>query len=585
MTIPGSTGFDTVWRTPALPGGARLALFRRSRLAVAAGVLFLAAPLGLAAGMPAVAMGLLLAGLLPAAVALDCRAASGLGRAAGATLLILGASLAGCILRGFPAEGAIAALLVAGLEALLVVRRDERGSIAVAASCALAIAGTAMWFASPATQGGSFLLAGLAAAVVPVTAAVALLGGLSDLARRRAAARRRHVRLLRNGGSVLSETVIIVDRKGCVMRAGHNSRTVLGIDSDSLLGRGLSDLTLVADRPLLLTACADAFAGKAAASIRFRLRDGSDSPEPRYRWVELRLPGGRADGTLPGVLRDAGEVVLREAREAEARAAAERAEAARTAFLSTINHELRTPLNAIVGFSELLANPITSPADPTRVREYAGIIHEAGHDLLGKVAAMIDITRIEAGAYEVTREPTDMQSLVAGAADAFRRERGLADEAVTVDPDGTGVCADVDGRAVRGAVVELLSNAFKHGRGSDVRVRVEHGPEGCAIMVSDRGPGVPRDKLAMLAGDLARADETLGRAHGGMGLGLTLARGLMRLHGGSVTIESPVTGGVVVTLRLPSPGNVSLDGKVISLAAARGAGASASPKPRKRKRA
>jgi two-component system, cell cycle sensor histidine kinase DivJ len=571
-----------LWRAPALPGNVRLDLFQRGRLAVAAASLCLAGPLAFAAGAPAIAMALILAGLLPAAVALDCRGADRLGRAAVATLFILGATMAGGILRGLPVPAAFVIIGLAALEAALIVNRDERRSAALAALAALGLGAAASWFTTTALSGAALWLAGLAAAMPAIFAAGGLCLGLAHVLRRKALARRKHIWQFRRGGAAMTEVVVAIDRTGSVVNAGRNARAILGLQRDALLGRGLSELTLVADRPQLLQTCSDSSAVAGPAVVRFRLRDGSAAPEPRYRWAELRLHGPLPDGLTLASLRDASDVVAREARASEAAAAAGKAEAARAAFLSTINHELRTPLNAIVGFSEFLSNPATTPGDPTRVREYAGIIHEAGHDLLQKVSAMIEITRIQAGAYELSREPTDVAVLARAAVESIRQERGLAPDAITVE--GEPAMAEADARALRGALAELLSNALKHGRAEHVHVRISHGDGGVSLTVSDRGPGIAQDKLATLSGDLARADESLGRSHGGMGLGLTLARGIMRLHGGSVVIESPADGGVRATLRLAAAEAPAIP-NIVSLADVRATGAAASPQGRRRKRA
>ncbi len=286
---------------------------------------------------------------------------------------------------------------------------------------------------------------------------------------------------------------------------------------------------------------------------------------PIYRWVELRQQGRPSRGLRFATLRDISSDVAEEAERAAVVAAAGRADAARAAFLSTVNHELRTPLNAIVGFSEFLANPSTTPSEPARVQEYAAIIHEAGHDLLGKVAAMIDITRMQSGAYDFAAEPLDVAAFVRSCVEGFRADRGLAPDALPVAAPRTPVTAQIDPRAFRSALLELLANAFKHGLGSGVRVVVTESAGSVAVAVQDSGPGAAADRLAQLNRDLSPGDETLSRAKGGLGLGLTLARGVMALHGGEAAFENRKGGGAAATLRLPASG--AGRGEIVDLSA------------------
>jgi two-component system, cell cycle sensor histidine kinase DivJ len=558
-----------------LPAGARLVLFRRGRLAAAATALGLAAPLAIAAGSPAIAVALLLAGLLPAAVALDRRSADGLGRAAAAIPLILGAVLSAGILRGLPVEAALLLLAVSFAEAMLSAGRRERTPVAATTVFALLLIAAAAVTPVIGNAAGQ-RLAAVAAVAIAAATGLSLCISLALHFRERGKARRSRFRKLWRGALAQSETTVVLDARGCVREAGRNARDRLGLAGGALLGRGLIDLTLVADRPLLLTACSGGACRPAA--IRFRLKADAEAPEPRYRWAQLRLLSADASGLWLASLRDVSDAVAEDERLAEAAAALSRGVIARDAFLSTVNHEARTPLNAIVGFSELLANPATTPADPKRVREYAGLIHEAGHDLLRKISAMIDITRLEAGAYDFAPEPLDAGELARLAVEGFRLDRGLDGRKIAVSRPAQPAMAELDARAFGTALADLLANAHSHGQGAEVQVSVEAAAEGVSLTVRDRGPGFAAEKLRL-------AQDGIMGAGGGAGLGLTRARGIAALHGGTLRVDNAPGAGAVATLHFPAAGVDAPAGKVVRLADARKTPAASATEGRRLRRA
>ncbi len=539
-----------------LPMAERLALFRRSRLAMAGVTLGIAAPLMLAAAQPpAVVISMLLAGLLPAVVAIETRRPATLDRALIFTLLILAATLAGGAMRGLPAGGAALLIGIATLEAAAASRRRTPCiGIGLAGMAAVAAAG------ANAPDAGANAAAGLALAAAALTAMTVLLRHLlrafSTEARLRRAATAARGRI----EEAMTEVIVGLDRAGLVRRVGGNPVKALGLPADALLGRGLLDMTLVADRPALLKACGDSFAEMGPTTAQIRLRTSAAGEVPAYRLVELSLDGHARDGVMPAMIRDPSAAAARDMEAQRAGDGAEEAELARAAFFASLSHELRTPLNAVVGFSEFLANPGTSPADPARVREYAGIINEAGQQLTRKISTMIDIARLRSGAYGAALERTDLARLVADAVGAFQRDAGERTTVHVVD-SGDAVEADVDARALRGALDEVLANAVRHGAGAPVTVVVTADGTDACIQVIDSGPGVPRARLAQMSRALSDPDAVAGEG-GGLGAGLTLARGLMALHGGSIAISSREGRGATVTLRLPmraggsSPSNI-----------------------------
>jgi two-component system cell cycle sensor histidine kinase PleC len=224
----------------------------------------------------------------------------------------------------------------------------------------------------------------------------------------------------------------------------------------------------------------------------------------------------------------------------EARLRAEAANVAKSRFLATMSHELRTPLNAILGFSEVMKSELMGPLDNPTYREYTASIHRSGSHLLNLINEILDLSRIEAGRYELSEEPVSLAGVVD---DCYRlmklraENKGL--EVVEVfDESLPQVLADE--RAVRQICLNLLSNALKFTpRGGRVTLKVARAWDGGQLIsVRDTGPGIPKDEIPRVMQAFGQGSLALETAEGGTGLGLPIVRSLVELHGGSFELRS-----------------------------------------------
>jgi two-component system, cell cycle sensor histidine kinase DivJ len=563
MTSASHSWRDMKWMTAgALPPAARLRLFRSCRLVGAAVILAVFPPMAMTSGEPFAAIAaLFLFGMLPAAIAIDLRRPGALDRAILMSLLASSMILLGGVLRGIPVVSATALLWICVIEAFVVGSRSIRSR----ALGILAIT-TAMMLAAPfynaellldGISGGSMAWTTITIAVLIIINVTMLAKGmLLGVARERRMSQEQRIQS-REIETMVSETVVATNSSGAVLRVSDNAGRVLGLPAEALKARGLTELVLVADRPQMLTALCDCARGGIDRSLRLRLRTSASSDAPRYRWIEVNISHSVTGGEIAmATLRDISQQVAEEERLSINAADAETARSARAAFLSTVNHELRTPLNAIIGFSDILANPATTPQNADRAREYATIINGAGQDLLRMVTAMIDITRLDSGVYDFEAESADLCSVVEAAVDAFRQEPEGKNTAIKITrTTSTGsLDAPLDQRAFRTVLGQILSNAAKFGGSAPISVAIGGDPEHLTVKVSDRGPGIPTAQLAALGRHFERLDESLSRDRNGIGLGLSLARGLMGLHNGRMAIESKPGKGTTVTLSLPKSG-------------------------------
>ena len=249
-----------------------------------------------------------------------------------------------------------------------------------------------------------------------------------------------------------------------------------------------------------------------------------------------------------------GAMSEREARhEAEtARQSAERANHAKSQFVTSLSHELRTPLQSITGFTESLK---TLDLSPDRRRQALDGISNASAHILSIVDDVLDLARVEAGAMPIVLEPVDAGGVVEATIELLRPL--AAERGIDVECDGPPVVITADRRRLQQVLLNLVSNALRFSpAGSDVTIRTEsgHGSESRAgrIHVIDQGPGIPKDLLARLFVPFDRLGADAGR-EGGAGLGLVLARRLTEAMGGSLDLDSIVGAGTHVTITLAEP--------------------------------
>lgn len=371
------------------------------------------------------------------------------------------------------------------------------------------------------------------------------------------------------------------DAGGAVVFANAAARTLAGADPRELLGRGLFERVHIADRPLFLKALSDAAHGEEGVTACFRTlfvpcEGAGESRLPVSLWLEMqacRVAGAAAaDGAaVVCVMRDV--TARRATEEARERGHAEalRANDVKGQFLATVSHELRTPLNAIIGFSEMLSAEDNGWLDAQKRLEYARIIHASGHHLLDVVNTLLDISKIESGAMAIEREPLDLAAMAQDCCTlmALRAETGgIALERVV----GPGLPAvEGDRRALKQVVLNLLSNAIKFTpAGGRVTLAVVRDGDTIDLSVSDTGIGIAAADLPRLGDPFFQAKGAYDRAHEGTGLGLSVVRGLVGLHGGRLTVESAPGIGTRVSVRLPVGGveGVEQPAKIVTFARA-----------------
>ena len=223
----------------------------------------------------------------------------------------------------------------------------------------------------------------------------------------------------------------------------------------------------------------------------------------------------------------------------------------KSSFLATVSHELRTPLTSVIGYSEMLLEGLAGDLSPEQ-REYVRTIMEKGDQLLALISNILEISRIEAGAVTLLRQPLDPGALVeeivnAARAQANRRRIAIAFAATPGLPQVL-----VDREKMRQALVHVLGNAVKFTpEGGAVRIEVRPAPTGVEVAVIDNGIGIPAAALPRIFDAFYQADSSSTREYGGAGLGLTIARSFILAHDGEIRVESVPNKGTTVVVKLP----------------------------------
>ena len=248
-----------------------------------------------------------------------------------------------------------------------------------------------------------------------------------------------------------------------------------------------------------------------------------------------------------------GELEQAKANSDEARRRAEAVNFAKSRFLAQMSHELRTPLNAILGFSEVMKSEVFGPHAVPTYKEYASDIHGSGVHLLNLINEILDLSRIEAGRYELNEEPVSLTAVVEDCHHLLNlraKTRGLIIHGA-FEPDLPRMWADE--RAVRQVCLNLLSNAIKFTpQGGEIWLKVGWTASGGQyVLVKDTGPGIPEEEIPIVLASFGQGSNAIKSAEQGAGLGLPIVKGLMDLHGGTFTLHSKLREGTEVIVTFP----------------------------------
>jgi len=328
---------------------------------------------------------------------------------------------------------------------------------------------------------------------------------------------------------------------------------LIGVAANALSSRTLPVATLMSTLPATLTVSINLI--MIGGSLYLSLAAVAIGAQIFFLFLSRQMQQSELASYAHQSEKDALILDLEEARQIsdQARREAEQANIAKSRFLATMSHELRTPLNAIIGFSEVLKSELLGPHAIPQYKEYAGDIHTSGQHLLNLINELLDLSRIEAGKYDLNEEIISLSDI---ADDCLRmmqiraKSKGI-DLEVHIDNDLPRIWGDE--RSVRQVMLNLLTNAIKFTpQGGRIDLTITRSADGGQIIsVKDNGPGIPQDEIKTVLSSFGQGSLAHKSAEQGAGLGLPIVQKIMDLHQGRFDLFSKLRFGTEAIATFP----------------------------------
>jgi PAS domain S-box-containing protein len=366
--------------------------------------------------------------------------------------------------------------------------------------------------------------------------------------------------------SLIASTGVMVwefDAAGIIESISPSFERITGWSLRDWIGRPLGDLLKPDDREMAQQMHARAWRGETLPRYELRMRTKSaDWLDCEFLLVTKIRDGATA--RILGIVRDITErrktemaleqaALMRRAKEE-----AERANRAKSEFLSSVSHELRTPLSAILGFADVLNEHPYLRVGPAEINEYLATVIQNGQFLLALIDDLLDISRIEAGQLRVEREPCYPARIVTDAVEALRAKAEA--KRLRIDVEVSGTLPEViasDRLRLQQILVNLLDNAIKFSERGTVRLTAGmiDQPGGQRVLqfaVSDNGIGMTSAEMSELFQPFYRVRSRAQDSPAGTGLGLAICKRIAKRLGGDITVESTPGSGSIFTLSIPA---------------------------------
>jgi two-component system cell cycle sensor histidine kinase PleC len=238
----------------------------------------------------------------------------------------------------------------------------------------------------------------------------------------------------------------------------------------------------------------------------------------------------------------------------EARRRAEEANMAKSRFLASMSHELRTPLNAILGFSEVMAEEVLGPLNNPLYKEYSGDIHRSGQHLLDLINEILDLSRIEAGRYDLHEEAIALLEIADDCVGMIQLRARAKNIRIVQQFETTLPHVWADEKSIRQVILNLLSNAVKFTpQGGEITIKAGWTAGGGQyVSIRDNGPGIPEEEIPVVLSAFGQGSIAIKSAEQGTGLGLPIVQAILAKHDGQFVLRSRLREGTEVIAILPA---------------------------------
>jgi PAS domain S-box-containing protein len=347
--------------------------------------------------------------------------------------------------------------------------------------------------------------------------------------------------------------IVVTDHNRRIIKVNDSFVRIYGWERDELMGHDMADIIDPDEQDHARRNFDDFIRSGIRSSGEIRLaRKDSSVANVLFTTATLELSQRRrfqVTTVMDITLRKQMEVSLRHAKEQ-----ADAANHAKSAFLANMSHELRTPLNAIIGFSEMMVKETFGVLGHPKYNEYLGDIHLSAKHLLEIINEVLDMSKIEAGKVELDEQEIDVGGLINSVM------RVMISRAFSSGLEIREIVANdlprlyADPRLVRQILINLVTNAVKYSQKSGtIEVKASLDAKGqIVIVVADQGVGIPKERIREAMEPFGQIhDPTRSQTYQGTGLGLPLAKAMAELHDATLTLESDVGKGTVVTISFP----------------------------------
>jgi two-component system, cell cycle sensor histidine kinase PleC len=238
----------------------------------------------------------------------------------------------------------------------------------------------------------------------------------------------------------------------------------------------------------------------------------------------------------------------------EARRRAEEANLAKSRFLASMSHELRTPLNAILGFSEVMSSEVLGPLQNPTYKEYAGDIHRSGEHLLNLINEILDLSRIEAGRYDLNEDSLSLLEVAEDCIGMVQLRARAKNISIRQQFENEMPQVWADEKSIRQVMLNLLSNAVKFTtQGGEITVKVGWTAGGGQyVSIRDNGPGIPEEEIPVVLSAFGQGSIAIKSAEQGTGLGLPIVQAILAKHDGQFVLRSKLREGTEAIAILPA---------------------------------
>ncbi|WP_120496175.1 PAS domain-containing sensor histidine kinase [Kiloniella sp. EL199] len=361
-------------------------------------------------------------------------------------------------------------------------------------------------------------------------------------------------------GSIVAgvgDAIIATDQNGYLTLFNRGAEDTFGYRTDDILGKHLNNLIPEehrGDHSAYMTdfdAGAIDTRGMGARGAISGLRENGEVFPAEATIIKI---GKGKQQTFAAVVRDVSERIKVQNQLREAKEMAEIASQMKSSFLANMSHELRTPLNAIIGFSEFITEEHLGPIAHPKYREYIGDILDSGRHLLTIVNDILDLSRVEAGEIQLNETVMCVRQSILSAYRFVKRQAKVKNITLDAELGDDLPYLFADERLIKQVIINLVTNAVKFTPdGGLIKAEIRRVDEdnGIAIVISDTGIGIAKDDIERVIKPFEQCESSYTKTIEGTGLGLSLARSLMHLHGGDLSIESEVGLGTSVVLNFP----------------------------------